>query len=416
MHIRKGWNMKLIRFGTSMFAVALLASATLLAAPHAVLAAPDTNNGNDAEIDATLAPTANDRLFETSRQLEAAGVLGARSELAAIIADSRIADDGTWELLYFAGHARATTVLKLIDKVNAAAPLEVRAIPVDTDPVTLHKLAERISLGSESDLELLGVPSISGVRVDAERGVLIINVPSDATAQAGDPVIEGVPVEFDSNVNVQTQSRDWDWAPWTGGVALRNSATLGEADCTAGFNWSRWADGEKMGSTAEHCYNTTTQSWRYNHGNPVGQRYYYNSSRDVFLMRSYQGANKFAPNVFVGETTTNTTRTVVGSMASPPVNGAVALSGARSGLHTGKILYNGYYYNGIGPITVTDGTFCRRGDSGGPWLATNSAGNVIAYGQHHGGFTNNAGTVVYNCLFIPVTPISATMQATIMTG
>ncbi|WP_162903600.1 hypothetical protein [Leucobacter sp. wl10] len=171
-----------------------------------------------------------------------------------------------------------------------------------------------------------------------------------------------------------------------------------------------------MGSTAEHCCRPATQTWRYNHGNPVGQRWYVGTARDVFLMRSYGTANQFSPNVFVGGTTTNTLRTVVGNVATPPVGGAVALSAARSGLNTATILYNGDYIGGVGPLTVTNGRFCRGGDSGGPWLATNTAGNVIAYGQHYGAYTDQTGTIIYNCLFMPVTPISATMQATIMTG
>lgn len=126
--------------------------------------------------------------------------------------------------------------------------------------------------------------------------------------------------------------------------------------------------------------------------------------------------NQFSPNVFVGGSTTNTIRTVVGNVATPPVNGAVALSGGTSGLHTGTIAQNGIWISGRGPITQVNGTFCMGGDSGGPWLAANTAGNVIAYGQHFGAYTNAAGTVVYSCLFMPVTPISSTMQATIMMG
>lgn len=204
-------------------------------------------------MDTVLAPTVNDDLFETSRQLEEAGVLGARSEFSSLIADSRIAEDGALELVYFSGDARAAEALRVIDTVNKTAPLEIRAVPTESDPNRMHDIAQRLSLGSEEDLRLLGVSSISGVRADVERGVLIVVVPGqEAPAPTHAPSIDGYPVEYETGFSAQAQSRDWDWAPWSGGIALRNTSTLGAPDCTAGFNWSRWADGERMGSTAEH--------------------------------------------------------------------------------------------------------------------------------------------------------------------
>lgn len=393
---------------------AFVAASSFMILPAAATAAPEDHEDARESVDEVLAPTVNDALFETSELLEKAGLLGGHSELAPLIADSALTDDGAWELVYFSGDPRADEVLKVIDSMQGAAPMEVRAVPTQSDPVAMNALAERLSAGTADDLKLLGVPAVTSVRVDAARGVLVVGIPG---SEAPEPtVVEGYAVEFEGDAFVQTQSRDWDWAPWTGGAQLRNTSTLGAAQCTAGFNWSRWADGERMGSTAEHCYSPSTQSWRYNHGNPVGQRYYYNVARDTFFMRSYGAASQFSPNVFVGGNATNTIRTVVGNVATPPVNGAVALSGGSTGLHTGTILQNNLWFGGVGPVTQVKGTFCRGGDSGGPWLATNSAGNVIAYGQHYGATTNSAGTAVYSCLFMPVTPISATMQATIMTG
>lgn len=408
--------MKHKRTRGSLIAITLVATAALFMLPNVAVAAPGTSNDDGKDVDAVLAPTVNDDLFETSRQLEKAGILGARSDLSSLIADSRIAEDGALELVYFSGDARVSEALEIIDTVNMAAPLEIRTVPIKSDPVRMHAIAERLSLGSEENLTLLGVASISGVRVDVERGVFVVTVPDQkALAQTEALSVDGYPVEFEAGISVQAQSRDWDWAPWSGGIALRNTSTLGDPNCTSGFNWQRWSDGERMGSTAEHCYTPQTQSWRYNHGNPVGQRYYFHYGRDVFLMRSYGGINQFAPNVFVGGTTTNTLRTVVGNMATPPVGGAVALSAAKSGLHTATILSNGYYAGGIGPLTITNGLFCQGGDSGGPWLATNTAGNVIAYGQHFGALVDAQGNVL-RCLFMPVTPISAITKASIMTG
>lgn len=200
--------MQLKRVGRSMIAATLLVSASLFVIPNGALAAPDVSDDTNEDVSGILAPTINDDLFETSSQLEEAGVLGARSELASLIGDSQIAEDGALELLYFSGDARSETLLKLIDSVNISAPLKVRAVPVETDPVKLNMLAERISLGGAGDLEVLGVPSVSGMRADAERGLLVVYVPDEIAATARTAVIEGIPVEFAPNVNVQTQSRD----------------------------------------------------------------------------------------------------------------------------------------------------------------------------------------------------------------
>ncbi|WP_205547618.1 hypothetical protein [Leucobacter sp. wl10] len=173
--------------------------ASLVLLPTVAVAAPGISNDDGEDVDTVLAPTVNDDLFEASRQLEEAGVLGARSEFSSLIADSRIAEDGALELVYFSGDARAAEALRVIDTVNKTAPLEIRAVPTESDPNRMHDIAQRLSLGSEEDLKLLGASSISGVRADVERGVLIVVVPGqEAPAPAQAPSVDGYPVEYET--------------------------------------------------------------------------------------------------------------------------------------------------------------------------------------------------------------------------
>lgn len=376
---------------------------------------PSDDTELDAEVADILGATENDSLFAATALLESLGVLGAQSPLASIVADSEISEDGALILTYYSEAPEVDDLLERIAEAAANSSIAIRAVPVGSDPVALGEMARRLSVGTETDLRSLGVSEISFVRADTATGTLIVGTDDVTIQRRGIASFEGYPVRFEAGGEVQTQSRDWDSAPWSGGVALRNNASIGSAACTAGFNWSKWGTNERMGSTAEHCYSSASGSIRYNHGTAVGTRYYYNVARDTFLMKSSGGIGRFNPNVFVGGTTTTTIRNVVGSMAMPPVNGAVALSGARSGLHTAKILSNNSYANGVGPLTVTDGKFCMGGDSGGPWLATNNSGNVIAYGQHYGAFANSSTGAILNCLFVPVTPISAALSASILT-
>ncbi len=99
-------------------------------------------------------------------------------------------------------------------------------------------------------------------------------------------------------------------------------------------------------------------------------------------------------------------------MASEPVSSAIALSGGKSGLHAGTIRNIAFTSGGKGPWRETTVSACQGGDSGGPWLTTMSgSGDVIAHGQHGGVREYADGSL--RCFYMPVTPISAALEASL---
>lgn len=78
----------------------------------------------------------------------------------------------------------------------------------------------------------------------------------------------------------------------------------------------------------------------------------------------------------------------------------------------GTILSETRYYQGAGPFRLTTVDACMGGDSGGPWLTTRNDGKAIAHGQHFGYFTVSG---IVRCAYMPVTPISAELSASLMT-
>jgi hypothetical protein len=175
------------------------------------------------------------------------------------------------------------------------------------------------------------------------------------------------------------ESRVADSAPWKAGAAI-DSTTSG---CTLGWTWRMWTTNEVVGSTARHCADLV---W-YNNSIYVGTVFKSAKWADSALMRG----TSYSPSVFVGNTTTNDIRPVVGIDTSWNYGDAVAMSGRTTGLTVSTVAIPSYTmpscagdYAGIdGVLMETHPT--SGGDSGGPWLTTQSGtGYAIAHGQHFG--------------------------------
>lgn len=175
------------------------------------------------------------------------------------------------------------------------------------------------------------------------------------------------------------ETRVADHAPWTAGAAIDSANYL----CTLGWTWKMWTTNEIVGSTARHC---TDLAW-YNNGNYVGTVFKSAKAADSALMRG----TSYSPSVFVGSTTTSEIRPVVGIDTSWIYGDQVAMSGRTTGLTVSAVAVPTYTmpscageYAGLtGVLMQTHPT--AGGDSGGPWLTTQSGtGYVLAHGQHWG--------------------------------
>lgn len=358
---------------------------------------------------AALAETENDDLVTTIADLEEASVIGANSRYGDLVAQVEVLEDGSVELRYWQGHELADQLVAAAKTVGESTALSLALTPVDFDPKQVFESARELSENDPEVLRSLGLGFIDSVSIDTRTGALTIY---GADALVAEVDYEGNQARVETGVKTVLQNRYDDGAPWSGGAVLSMNSSLGTlADCTAGFNWRKWSSNELMGSTAEHCYESSGVSTWYNWGVAVGNRYYYSTSRDTFLMRS-SPQNSFNPNVFVGAANTSVIRWVVGGMASEPIGSAIALSGGNSGLNVGTIRNTAFTSGGKGPWRETTVSACQGGDSGGPWLTTLSgSGNVIAHGQH-GGVRQYPGGVL-RCFYMPVTPISAALSASL---
>jgi hypothetical protein len=128
--------------------------------------------------------------------------------------------------------------------------------------------------------------------------------------------------------------------------------------------------------------------------------------------------SSYSASVFVGNQTTSDIRKVVAIDTSWAAGDAVAMSGATTGLNVTTVKIPTYTlpscvgsYAGLSGVLmqshVTD-----HGDSGGPWLTTQSGtGFVVAHGQHFGAgcFLGYDGS-----FFVKLNAISAAQQASLL--
>lgn len=237
----------------------------------------------------------------------------------------------------------------------------------------------------------------------------------DPKYQDADRLIAAIKGLHDPRVELQlidalpgdgAENRVDDFTPWSAGAAIDGA----NYSCTLGWAWKLWSNSAIVGSTARHCADLT---WT-NSGTYVGTVFQSKQTVDSALM---QGST-YSASVFVGDQTTNDIRPVVGIDTSWSVGDAVAMSGRSSGLNVTNVKLPTYTLPscagaGAGLTGVLmQAHVTAGGDSGGPWLTTQSGtGNVIAHGQHYG-FGCAAG--YDGSFFIKLTAISAAQQASIL--
>jgi hypothetical protein len=246
---------------------------------------------------------------------------------------------------------------------------------------------------------------------DEQTGTVVLSVRPDQVEQVRARITDPrVRVEAGAPVRLQAGTRRSDRGGWTGGNALQASLSAppaGDADCTQGFTWKRWSNGALVGGIANHCVGGTRTTW-YHDGRKVGTVFQTSPASDSALIDPVPGA-VYSPTVWVGGRTTNVERPVVG-VGTAVVGRQIALSGANSGLTVDTVLDDSVNSD-YGPLVVMTGAPSVDGDSGGPWLNTQSGtGNAIAFGQHVG-LTLHSGA--YRSAFVPVTWISARLSASI---
>lgn len=161
--------------------------------------------------------------------------------------------------------------------------------------------------------------------------------------------------------------------------------------------------------TAAHCAVAAGLTWKTN-GGAWGTGVQSDPGREALLVRAASGSTFNSASVWVGP---SDLRLVTQLQGLPNLGDVVALSGAVSGLGAaGSVNKTDFMANGIGPINMVTNSGCLGGDSGGPWLQTEyGTGHVKAFGQHEGRFLYNGA---YYCGFMPLNPISAALQASLL--
>lgn len=355
-------------------------------------------------VDAMLRQVVDDSTSETMNASETAGANGPHSQFADLYLGSELVDSGTIVIRYNAKSPKAGAFATTVMEASKSAPLKLELTGVDLDPGALRRLASDISAGGAQWLKTLGVRDIQAVEINELTGELTVRA-----SGGGSPAkvtVNGVKITVDSGAAIDFQTRAVDSKPWSGGATTKTS---GGASCTAGFNWQKWGTAEKMGSTAEHCYEATGVSTWSNSSTSWGTRYYYNGAKDTFLARSAP-QSQFNNTVFVGGPTTNDIRSVTST--GNDVSGAVvAFGGGVSNYSSGTISGVTFYAGGKGPWRLTTVVNCTNGDSGGPWLTAHSNLTINAMGQH-GGYYDSRDR--WGCFYMPQGEISAALSASVL--
>ena len=176
-------------------------------------------------------------------------------------------------------------------------------------------------------------------------------------------------------------------------------------------------------STAEHCFRDLGITDWYNNYSLVGvTRAYYGDYADTQLLIPASGKS-YKGGVYVGGPTGSAYMPLV-SASTVPIGGVVAMhSGvsnpAATTVHVvgGKSTYKPKLYGAdytVGGISVTWaalGAHCNPGDSGGPWITSNSSNQAAAHGQHLGTIKMYGNEY---CAFVDVNHISAVTQSSLV--
>jgi len=337
-----------------------------------------------------------------------------RARLLALLAPLKALDGGMiWD-----GSTQTLTVQMTTDAAieqaqqliaKAATSMRIRFLKVQYTQQDLDELATRL-LGDQT--AWAGASGIGG-GYDPKANRVLLQV--DANYKDAKVLIAAIKNLNDPRVILQVlqdmgggvESRVADFAPWSVGAKI-DGTTYG---CTLGWTWKLWSNSQVVGSTARHC---TDLSW-YNNGVYVGTVFQSKKSADSAFM---QGSS-YSASVFVGNQTTSDIRPVVAIDTSWSVGDSVAMSGATTGLNVSTVQIPSYTLPSCMPTDVQGLTgvlmathITAGGDSGGPWLTTQSGtGYAVAHGQHLG-FGCLAGYT--GSFFIKLNSISAAQQASIV--
>lgn len=290
---------------------------------------------------------------------------------------------------------------------KAATPFSVNYVQVKYTANELDALSEKL-LGNQ--VKWAGASGIGGGYDPAKNRVILQVDPKYKDAPTLVRAIEKlkdprITLEYIKTVGGRDiESRDDDSAPWKAGVII-DSPEAGV--CTQGWAWKMWGTNEIVGSTARHCRNLV---W-YNKGAYVGTVFKSAKSVDSAFMHG----STYSPTVFVGDEFTNDVRAVVGIDTAWVASDSVAMS-ANSGLFVSTVKLPTYTLPSCSTFPGLRGVLMKtdvstEGDSGGPWLTTQSgSGNVIAHGQHVG----DGCAVNYDgSFFVKLTDISAAQGASL---
>lgn len=292
---------------------------------------------------------------------------------------------------------------------KSATGLQVKFERVEYTAKELNELSDRL-LGNQ--LEWAGASGIGG-GYDPKTNRVVMQV--DRAYKDAPKLIAAIQKLNDPRITLEfiEALKDWkpenrvdDVAPWSAGGKI----TSGTTGCTLGWAWKMWGTNNVVSSTARHC---AKLPW-YNNGTYVGTVFQSAPAADSAFM----DGGSYNATVFVGSATTSVTRAVVAVDGAWSVGDSVAMSGATTGLNVSTVQVPTYTlpscageYAGLTGVLMAS-HITAAGDSGGPWLTTESGtGYVVAHGQHFG---RGCAVGQTGSFFIKLNTISAQQGASLL--
>lgn len=345
-----------------------------------------------------------------------------RDRLEALLAPLRATNAGhLWDGDTGVLTIRMTTEQALDEarQIVGASGTELRTdfVLADYSAQELDELAERLLTDQKS---WAGATGIGGGHSPL-RNRVVLEV--DPEYEYGPTLIEAIQKLQDPRVELRLfepvedwapESRVDDYAPYTAGARIISTGVPQPHLCTLGWTWRFWGGGQIVGSTARHCGDLV---WA-NNGTYVGTVFQSKQWADSALM----SGTTYSPTVFVGGTSsnpnTNVVRRVVALDTSWSYGDVVAMSGAKTGLSTNRVQDPSYVlpscagdFAGLAGVLMQTHT-TDQGDSGGPWLTTQSStGYAVAHGQHFG---HGCASGAEGSFFVKLNTISSLQSASIL--
>ena len=297
-------------------------------------------------------------------------------------------DEASGELVVAVGPESSLTQADVEKLAGVPARLEHRDITKET----ADTIRERIG-GREFSPDAEKYSYASHLNLQTGK----VELTTDAPASVIEPLTKEFPdaIELHEDTVRELFHRGDDIAPFWGG----SSITSGGGTCTAGFV-VRKPSGQRLLTTASHCFPvgaTVRTPFSRLVGNVTEQgslrSFWFWDNRDLELI----GGQSYSPRIYVGGTTSSSSKAVVG--ASDPVPGVSSYcsSGQTSGEQCGITVQSteaiacvrasGCFW----PVIAYTGGPGRPGDSGAPVYIPGSPGQVFARGTLFAG----DGTTTY---------------------